>query len=86
MFNIQTSFSLGGIASWILLTLAAYVAVTRIQDFKHREDDVGFGAIIGAICGCLGFHSVEIVLKRLRALSDQAMKDGPLSDNSVNNV
>ncbi len=86
MFNIQTSFSLAGIASWSLLTLAAYVAVTRVQIFKHREDDVGFGAVIGAVCGAIGFHSVEIVSKRLRDLADQEMKDGPLAESVISKV
>ena len=64
MFKITDSVTLTGIASWLPLVLAAYVCVTRIQDFKHREDDVAVGALIG-------MFTVSIIWRSLQLSIDQ---------------
>lgn len=36
--------------------LAAFIAITRIQDNWHREVDIGFGALIGTVAAFAAWH------------------------------
>jgi phosphatidate phosphatase len=56
MLKIKNGFTLWGMLTYSPLIVSAWIAVTRVHDFKHHEDDILAGAIIGAVCALLGFH------------------------------
>lgn len=50
--------------SFIPLAAATYIALTRIQDYRHHWEDVFFGCIIGFICALIG-HLVYVGIPRI---------------------
>lgn len=82
-FHITSSFSEVGILSWCPLVIAGYVSITRVQDFKHREDDVGFGAVVGFIVTGIVWHTMEHIMDQLTVAQSLASKDSKDGTNDV---
>ncbi len=64
MFYITDFCTNEGALCFSPLILATYIAITRVQDFKHHEDDSMGGFIIGMICTfIMGFDLVRYIAK-----------------------
>ena len=62
------------------------MCITRVRDFKHREDDVGFGAFIGFVTTAIVWYSLNYIMNQLTLSETLATKDGEIkSSNSHDN-
>lgn len=65
MLNVKNVFTILGMLSYAPLIISAWIAVTRVQDNKHHEDDVFSGAFIGIVCTVITWESFNIVIKKI---------------------
>lgn len=64
MFHITDFCTIEAALCFSPLLLATYIAITRVQDFKHHEDDIMGGFIIGMICTLImGFDLIRYIAK-----------------------
>lgn len=65
MLNIKNVFTFCGILSYSPLIISAWIAVTRVQDNKHHEDDIFAGIFIGLICTLISWYSFLTITKKI---------------------
>jgi membrane-associated phospholipid phosphatase len=60
-------FSLLNFLPYCLLIIAAWISVTRVQDYKHHQSDIFCGATIGLVVTVLLWSLMRDVLKMISA-------------------
>lgn len=56
MWKISNGFTLWGMLTYSPLIVSAWIAVSRVHDFRHHEDEILAGAIIGVVCSLLAWR------------------------------
>lgn len=83
MFDIANFFTLYGMISFSPLIVSTWIACSRILDYKHREDDVIGGAIIGIVCTIIAWRSLHVCLTKIRKHFERATaSNGRFSDDN----
>ncbi len=54
------------------------MCISRVRDFKHREDDVGFGVFVGIATTAIVWYSLEYTMDQLIIVETLATKDGEM--------
>lgn len=57
--SLRSFMSVENLLAFGPVVIAAWICVTRLTDNKHHVDDVMAGAIIGTVCGVLGYFTVD---------------------------
>ena len=84
MFRVSDFGTLGGMLCFSPLVLASYIAITRVQDYKHHEDDIMAGFIIGtASAVIIGYEYVHYIMQlRTKRLAKRDSTEDRLSNVS----
>lgn len=52
-------WSVRGAVAGLPVIFAFWIAVTRVEDYKHHEDDIMAGAILGSLCAYIVWKNIE---------------------------
>lgn len=85
MPNKTQMLSVFGFLPYCMLVIAGWIAVTRVQDYKHRQSDIFCGATIGIAVAILLWKLAKPVLNEIEQENKERRKTIN-SDQEVRNV